>query len=720
MATKASNAALAAATKIDGSGNVEADTLDGIDSLQFTRSDQADNSSEDIIFAKGIGGTYVRIGTGGQWTTGGSQTIHVPSTLGDGNLYLQYGNGASTSLARFGGGGTAVSILDSQNDSYRISSGSTNSYLNADGGNVGIGTISPLADLHINNANPELRVNTTNAANKTKLKITYNDSVGGEFAYFPSTAELFIDNLYPRNAGTVYGDLVFRINDAGTQTQKMRISADTGYVSVGSHTAAADLHIKSTTNKTIGGESATFSNSFFTIESANGDALHFDPNEIQSNGTLNVFSEGAFRIGTNNIERFRIESTGGAEFHYGVGVLSKTPEAGTVGLALPPNSDGASTLYSIHLDGLYSNGVSIGVRSANSRDQLHFGQSWNPGSGTKFKVDITNGRVTVGNGIETHDPNVTLEVVGTDAIRIPAGSTAQRPSLLSTQKGYIRFNNDAGVNSFEYWDGTSWRMDVPIGTISNPASSLTALAQEQSVNGSYYFNIGGQTFQAYVDFSGPDGDAWMHVGTISDNNEARSSASHMWSNFNASQATPFDDGSTFGTQSFTADFKSAAWNLVPFTKWAIRDQGASLRNLFYTNTISSNNSSFDTYWGSLSWLANGSELSNSAYSNGRVASVSVTNFGISDPCLLGNKSIVLLKFGERDGVQDNNRDRSMITSHSYDQGDNVDSPAGLGTFASGSTLGGIYYRDITPDANQADAPPNSISGAPLNYTLWIK
>ena len=57
MATKASRAALAAASKIDASGNIEADTLDGVDSLQFTRSDQADTLNGDFtVSSSGAGG----------------------------------------------------------------------------------------------------------------------------------------------------------------------------------------------------------------------------------------------------------------------------------------------------------------------------------------------------------------------------------------------------------------------------------------------------------------------------------------------------------------------------------------------------------------------------------------------------------------------------------------------------------------------------------------
>ena len=77
-----------------------------------------------------------------------------------------------------------------------------------------------------------------------------------------------------------------------------------------------------------------------------------------------------------------------------------------------------------------------------------------------------------------------------------------------------------------------------------------------------------------------------------------------------------------------------------------------------------------------------------------------------------------MKFGERDGAQDGNKDRSMIAWHRHNAGDNVDLPAGLGCFTNRS--GNLDRRDVTPKSNWGDYPPNSISGTPHNYTLWVR
>lgn len=55
-------------------------------------------------------------------------------------------------------------------------------------------------------------------------------------------------------------------------------------------------------------------------------------------------------------------------------------------------------------------------------------------------------------GINTSDPKFSLDVNGVDGIRVPCGTTAQRP--YAPEKGVIRFNTSS--NKFEGWNGTKW------------------------------------------------------------------------------------------------------------------------------------------------------------------------------------------------------------------------------------------------------------------------
>ncbi|MDF2189278.1 hypothetical protein [Paraflavitalea sp. CAU 1676] len=55
-------------------------------------------------------------------------------------------------------------------------------------------------------------------------------------------------------------------------------------------------------------------------------------------------------------------------------------------------------------------------------------------------------------GIVNNNPLVTLDIGGTDAVRINGGTTAQRPTGAA---GYLRWNTDS--TAFEYYDGSAWK-----------------------------------------------------------------------------------------------------------------------------------------------------------------------------------------------------------------------------------------------------------------------
>ena len=88
------------------------------------------------------------------------------------------------------------------------------------------------------------------------------------------------------------------------------------------------------------------------------------------------------------------------------------------------------------------------------------------GNENMFFVDGEENRV----GIGTNTPTFTLDVVGTDAVQLPAGNDGERPSgLNSNDGGVMRFNTTSG--QFEYWANTDdtpqWRLigDAPERTI---------------------------------------------------------------------------------------------------------------------------------------------------------------------------------------------------------------------------------------------------------------
>ena len=279
-----------------------------------------------------------------------------------------------------------------------------------------------------------------------------------------------------------------------------------------------------------------------------------------------------------------------------------------------------------------------------------------------------------------------------------------------------------GVLSWNDCDDSDSSVAIIGDAASCSATSCLSILQENSssTDGLYWINPdSGTAYETYCDMT-TDGGGWTQVGTISDNNESINNASHIWGSLNATQHTGiWEDNSTYGGQSFTADFKSEAWSDVNMTQLLLKDQGASQRNLWYSNPNQISSQTLSDWFASLQWGATGSDSSSSAFASNRVSYVTVTNFGIVDPVLeSGNKSVILFKFGEADGAQDSNKDRAMIAWHRHNQGDSVDAPVGIGAFTNRS--GQLDYRDIFPISDSTDYPLNSISGTPHNYTIWVR
>jgi len=83
-------------------------------------------------------------------------------------------------------------------------------------------------------------------------------------------------------------------------------------------------------------------------------------------------------------------------------------------------------------------GTNVNVLNPAGSNQLNIG-NWLYGDNGKIGVGVVS-------------PAVSLEVAGTDAIKMPSGTTAQRPA--SPLGGYLRYNTD--VNMMEYYNGTTW------------------------------------------------------------------------------------------------------------------------------------------------------------------------------------------------------------------------------------------------------------------------
>lgn len=190
-------------------------------------------------------------------------------------------------------------------------------------GNVGIGVSSPDSLLHVKSTSPVVRIDSSNPASNSELKLTYNtdDNHGLILRYLGNSAVSFIDNSYPATVGQQYGDIQFRQNVSSSLSARMIIKADGGNVGIGTTTPGARLDVVNTTGAVTSRVRSTFSNAYFIIDRQDTSSegfLRFATN------TSNIWTIG-LKDSTNTlyfnsgIDRVVIDSSGR------VGVGTTTP-----------------------------------------------------------------------------------------------------------------------------------------------------------------------------------------------------------------------------------------------------------------------------------------------------------------------------------------------------------------------------------------------------------
>lgn len=276
---------------------------------------------------------YLKMGT--------TQLLSVPFAL--------YANSAGTLISghpkeRSGSVSTDVGTTGSQNYLPKFTATPntiTNSQLFDNGSNIGIGTFTPNAKLHLysnSSAVEHLRMENANALGTGKFMM-YND-VPGNYATFTKYGSTFpggyagIAALFPysnllafgNNGGGFLisnsGNIGLSIFSGGVSNLKFFADKNSGRIGIGGNASpAAQIHFN---NSSLGDT--------LKITNATSGHLASDGFDIRYNGTnveiMNQEADG-LSLGTNNTNRIRISSTG----LVGIGTLNPTTTldvAGTV------------------------------------------------------------------------------------------------------------------------------------------------------------------------------------------------------------------------------------------------------------------------------------------------------------------------------------------------------------------------------------------------------
>ncbi len=116
---------------------------------------------------------------------------------------------------------------------------------------------------------------------------------------------------------------------------------------------------------------------------------------------------------------------------------------------------------------------------------------------------------------------------GTGALRLPTGTTGQRPS--SPQPGYMRWNTSLGA--VELFNGSTWiQYYGENGTSNAPFTSLANLSSNDPGSGYWYVKFDGTNTEEIYAYKDPNGKYWVMVASITDSTDhgQRTGGSDSW------------------------------------------------------------------------------------------------------------------------------------------------------------------------------------------------
>jgi len=270
--------------------NVDADTLDGLDSTQFLRSDTNDSIAARLSVDYGANATAINLSE--------AHTIYA--------FGIQ--NRSSGSRLNFSGNSSYTSIQASSS-----TTSAEDIALNPFGGNVGIGTTSPDALLHVykNSGEAGLYVGSGDAGGALLVLDgdANGDGAGGNYAYIRHTTagNLEFNNIAPNGTEFVFNeggyDKDFRV-ESDTNDHALFVQGSDGHVGIGTSSPLYTLVVSEDGNDNIeigGGVIQRYNRSTSAYGAMNYySASHNFYTTGGGQQSLFIKSDGNVGIGTNN------------------------------------------------------------------------------------------------------------------------------------------------------------------------------------------------------------------------------------------------------------------------------------------------------------------------------------------------------------------------------------------------------------------------------------
>ncbi|MES2592167.1 MAG: hypothetical protein V4608_09800 [Bacteroidota bacterium] len=405
----------------------------------------------------GASGTTIKIVDGNQGAgkvlTSDANGQGSWQTSSGGSGWALTGNSGTTAGANF------IGTTDAQNLVFKVANTQSGLIDRSGNGNnsFGYGALNPVTTGAGNTAvgNGPLLSNTSgnfnsafgNGALLSNTAGSYNSAVGEGALYY---------NVSGRNATAIGANAMKYANSTSVGFDNQNVAV--GYEALrGSNTAANNTGNRNTAigyqallSNTIGDGNATtgmhtlFNNTTGYENTAIGtNVMRFNTTGYQNTAI------GYVALQTNTTGYFNAATGYGALNFNTIG--ARNTASGTQ--SLYTNTSGLNNTALGHNAGYSnstgSNNVFLGYRAGYNEtgsDKLYIANnSTNP---PLIYGDFSTGTV----GISTTTPRSELDVVGTGAVIVPVGTTAQRPASPAT--GMIRFNTT--LNKFEGFDGTTW------------------------------------------------------------------------------------------------------------------------------------------------------------------------------------------------------------------------------------------------------------------------